>query len=146
MNNVKILLVEDSIADIAMLEEVLLDSKMKVDLEIAHNGEDALALLRHKAEGELSYFPDLILLDLNLPRLDGIDVLKQIKTDPELKKIPVVVLSTSSDKQDILNSYQQHANCFITKPSDYDDFEKVVMALENFWFSIVKLPRDKNDD
>ena len=138
MQEVNIFLVEDSIADIAMLEEVLLDSSLKINLEISFNGEEALRLLQEKIPDSL---PDMILLDLNLPRLDGIDVLKHIKSDEVLKRIPVVILSTSSNKKDILKSYEEHANCFITKPSDFDEFEKVIQALENFWFSTVRLPK-----
>lgn len=143
MEEVKILLVEDSIADIAMLEEVLQDSSLDIDLEITFNGEEAVELLMAKPVSEL---PDMILLDLNLPRLDGIDVLRMVKGHEKLKKIPVVVLSTSSNKQDIIQSYQEHANCFITKPSDFDQFEKVIQALENFWFSIAKLPKENEGE
>ncbi|MGB5927860.1 MAG: response regulator [Cyclobacteriaceae bacterium] len=142
MEEVNILLVEDSIADIAMLEEVLLDSKMTINLETTFNGEEAIQLLRDRDPAAL---PDIILLDLNLPRLDGIDVLKQIKGHEVLKRIPVVVLSTSSNRQDIIKSYEEHANCFITKPSDFDQFEKVVRTLENFWFSIAKLPKTESE-
>ncbi|MGB3181561.1 MAG: response regulator [Cyclobacteriaceae bacterium] len=142
MEEVNILLVEDSIADIAMLEEVLLDSKMTINLETTFNGEEAIQLLRDRDPAAL---PDIILLDLNLPRLDGIDVLKQIKGHEVLKRIPVVVLSTSSNRQDIIKSYEEHANCFITKPSDFDQFEKVVRTLENFWFSIAKLPKNESE-
>ncbi|MFA0961450.1 response regulator [Roseivirga sp. BDSF3-8] len=143
MQEINIFLVEDSIADIAMLEEVLLDSRLDINLETHLNGEEALEALRVKSPGEL---PDMILLDLNLPRVDGLDVLKEIKSHPSLMVIPVVIMSTSSNRDDIIKSYQGHANCFITKPSDFDQFEKVIEAIENFWFSIVKLPKEKNSD
>lgn len=142
MREVNIFLVEDSIADIAMLEEVLLDSNLKVNLEISFNGEEALRLLQEKTPNSL---PDMILLDLNLPRLDGLDVLKQVKSNDMLKKIPVVILSTSSNRDDILKSYEEHANCFITKPSDFDKFQKVIQSMENFWFSTVRLPKNEGE-
>lgn len=137
---IEILLVEDNPADIRLTAEVLKDAKLCNDLQIARDGIEALQYLQRKGKFAGKPRPDLVLLDLNLPRLDGREVLRKIKEDDDLKRIPVVILTTSDAEQDILNSYDLHANCYITKPVDLEQFSKVVHCIEDFWFSIVKLP------
>ena len=137
---IEILLVEDNPADVRLTTEVLKDAKLCNTIHVARDGVEALQYLRREGTLEDVPPPDLILLDLNLPRLDGRDVLVQIKNDPVLKRIPVVILTTSDAEQDILRSYELHANCYITKPVDLDQFVKVVQSIEDFWFSIVRLP------
>ncbi|MBF0416982.1 MAG: response regulator [Magnetococcales bacterium] len=137
---VEILLVEDSPADVELTREALADSKLLNRLHVVENGEDAIAFLRRQGRYASANKPDVVLLDLNLPRKDGREVLEEIKGDPELKAIPVVVLTTSRADEDILRSYQLHANCYITKPVDLNQFFAVVKSVENFWFSVVKLP------
>jgi chemotaxis family two-component system response regulator Rcp1 len=136
---IEILLVEDNPADVRLTREALREGKVRNNLRVARDGEEALAILRR--EGELR--PDLILLDLNLPRRDGREVLKEIKNDPRLMTIPVVVLTTSEAEADIVKSYSLHANCYITKPVDLDQFITVVKSIDDFWLTIVKLPPDK---
>lgn len=138
-NPIEILLVEDNPADVRLTQEALREGKVKNNLSVARDGEEALAFLRREGQAR----PDLILLDLNLPRRDGREVLKEIKADPELRRIPVVVLTTSSAEVDILKSYELHANCYITKPVDLDQFITVVKSIDDFWLTIVKLPPDK---
>lgn len=140
---VDILLVEDNAGDVRLTQEVLSDSKIRNNLMVATNGEEALACLRKQGKFRDFARPDLILLDLNLPIKDGREVLAQIKEDPELKRIPVVVLTTSRAEEDILKTYNLHANCYVTKPVDLDQFIKVVKSLEDFWLAIVKLPNHK---
>lgn len=140
MRAVDILLVEDNPGDVRLTIEVLKDAKLCNNIHVVGDGEEALLFLRRQGKYENAARPDLILLDLNLPRKDGREVLKDIKADESLKNIPVVVLTTSNAEQDILRSYALHANCYITKPVDLDQFAKVVSAIEDFWFSIVKLP------
>ena len=135
---IKILLVEDNEGDIVLTQEALRDGKIKNNIIIARDGVEALALLD---SGES--LPDLILLDINLPKLNGLEVLTAIKTDPRLKTIPVIMLSTSDEQNDILTSYTNYANCFITKPVDFNRFIEVVRTIETFWISIVKLPKRK---
>jgi CheY-like chemotaxis protein len=139
---IEILLVEDNPGDVRLTKEVLRDGRIKNTLNIAVDGVEALQFLRR--EGKFADAPaqDLILLDLNLPRKDGREVLAEIKADPELRKIPIVVLTTSSAEADILSAYDLHANCYITKPVDLDQFVKVVRSIEDFWLTIVKLPRE----
>ena len=136
----EVLLVEDSEADAVMVEETLLESKLKMNLTIVPDGVEAMRLLRQQDQYRKHRLPDLIILDLNLPRKDGREVLAEVKEDPVLKKIPVVVLTTSSADEDILRSYELHANCYITKPLDFDQFAKIVANIESFWFTIVRLP------
>ena len=136
----EVLLVEDSEADAVMVEETLLESKLKMNLTIVPDGVEAMRLLRQQDQYRKHQLPDLIILDLNLPRKDGREVLAEVKEDPVLKKIPVVVLTTSSADEDILRSYELHANCYITKPLDFDQFAKIVANIESFWFTIVRLP------
>lgn len=137
---VEILLVEDSKGDIGLIEEVFEDAKIRNILHIVEDGEEAIAFLR--GEGEFSDVPrpDIILLDLNLPKKDGREVLEEVKSDDKLKNIPVVVLTTSKAEEDILRSYNLHANAYITKPVDFDQFIKAVKSIESFWLEIVKLP------
>jgi len=137
---VEILLVEDNPGDVRLTIEVLKDAKLCNNIHVAGDGVEAIDFLRRRDSHAAAVRPDLILLDLNLPRMDGREVLEEIKADPDLKHIPVVVLTTSSAEQDILKSYALHANCYITKPVDLEQFARVVSSIEEFWFSIVKLP------
>ncbi len=138
---IEILLVEDSPGDIRLTREALRDAKVQNNLHIAIDGIEAMLFLNRDGTHAEAPRPDLILLDLNLPRMSGREVLEQIKLDAELKSIPVVILTTSSAEEDIIRSYQLHANCYITKPVDLDQFMKVVKTIDNFWLAIVKLPR-----
>lgn len=144
LHPVDILLVEDNPGDVRLTREVLKDSKVRNNLIVANNGEEALTCLRKQGKYKDTVRPDLILLDLNLPIKDGREVLAQIKADTDLKRIPVVVLTTSKAEEDILKTYNLHANCYITKPVDLDQFCAVVKSLEDFWLAIVKLPNHKH--
>jgi CheY-like chemotaxis protein len=137
---IEILLVEDNPADIRLTTEIIMDAKLCNTLHVAKDGIEAMQFLRQEGSFAGMPRPDLILLDLNLPRMDGRDVLRDIKKDSVLKRIPVVILTTSDAEQDILKSYDLYANCYITKPVDLEQFSKVVHCIEDFWFSIVKLP------
>ncbi|MBF0108611.1 MAG: response regulator [Magnetococcales bacterium] len=137
---IEILLVEDSPGDVELTREALADSKMLNCLNVVEDGEEAMAYLRQQGRYAHAKRPDVVLLDLNLPRKDGREVLEEIKADPELKAIPVVILTTSQADEDILRTYRLHANCYITKPVDINQFFAVVKSVENFWFSVVKLP------
>jgi len=137
---IEILLVEDNPGDIRLTQEVLKEGKVKNTLSIVENGVQAISFLRKESEYHDAPTPDLILLDLNLPKKDGREVLLEIKNDPELKKIPVVVLTTSQSEEDILKVYDLNANCYISKPVDFGQFIDVVKSIEDFWLSIVKLP------
>lgn len=137
---VEILLVEDSPGDVRLTQEALKDSKLYNNLNVVPDGVEAIAFLRRQGEYANAPRPDLILLDLNLPRMDGRQVLQEIKNDENLKRIPVVVLTTSSNETDIFITYNLHANCYISKPVDFTQFINVVKSIESFWFSIVKLP------
>ncbi|MBN2342789.1 MAG: response regulator [Deltaproteobacteria bacterium] len=141
VNIIDILLVEDNPGDARLAQEALKDSKLKNKLFHVEDGEQAIQFLRREGQYTDSTKPDLILLDLNLPKKDGREVLAEIKEDPSLKAIPVVILTTSNDMADILKSYNLHANCYITKPIDLDRFIEVVKSIEDFWLSIVKLPK-----
>jgi len=137
---VQVLLVEDNPGDIQLTKEALENCKMYNSLHVADDGEKALDFL-YKQEGfETAPTPDLIILDLNLPKKNGMEVLQQIKTDEKLRSIPVVILTTSKAEEDIARSYQLHANCYIQKPLDFEQFIKVVRCIENFWISLVILP------
>ena len=140
---VEILLVEDNPGDIRLTREALRDSKMHNRLSVVEDGVEAMRFLRREEEYSDAPRPDIVLLDLNLPRKDGREVLADMKTDPLLRRIPVVVLTTSDDERDIIKSYDLHANCYITKPVDLQRFIEIVKTIEGFWFSIVKLPPDK---
>jgi two-component system, chemotaxis family, response regulator Rcp1 len=141
--SVDILLVEDNAGDVRLTREVLKDSKVSNNLIVASNGEEALACLRKQGKFTNTVRPDLILLDLNLPVKDGRQVLAEIKDDPDLKRIPVVILTTSKAEEDIIKTYNLHANCYVTKPVDLEQFVKVVKSLEDFWLAIVKFPNHK---
>jgi chemotaxis family two-component system response regulator Rcp1 len=137
---IHVLLVEDSPGDIRLTQEALKDAKMHINLHVARDGQQAMSFLMRQGEYANGPRPDLILLDLNLPKKDGREVLKEIKEDPTLKIIPVVILTTSASEADILRSYSLHANCYITKPVSLDGFLTVVKSIDNFWMSVVKLP------
>lgn len=137
---IEILLVEDNPADVRLTQEALKDGKLLNSLSVVGDGVEALAFLRRQGQYKDAPRPDLILLDLNLPKKDGREVLAEIKTDEKLKSIPVVVLTVSKAEEDILKTYKLHANCYVTKPVDLDQFMKVTQSIEDFWFSIVKLP------
>lgn len=137
---IDILLVEDSPADVDLTREALSDAKVFNELHVVDDGVQALAFLHREGAYADAPRPDLILLDLNLPKKDGREVLAEIKQDPSLRRIPVVILTTSEAEQDILKSYDLHANCYITKPVDLEQFVTVVQSIENFWLMIVKLP------
>ena len=138
---VEILLVEDNPDDVALTEEALRLSNMANNLHVAQDGVMALEFLRKQGAYSDAVSPDLVLLDLNLPRKDGREVLAEVKSDDALKHIPVVVLTTSQAEQDIMRSYKLHANCYVTKPVDFDEFIKIVRSIEDFWFAVVKLPK-----
>ena len=140
MKPIEILLVEDNPGDVDLAREALDSGKVRNTLHVVGDGELAMAFLRCQGQFARMPRPDLVLLDLNLPRMDGREVLAAIKTDEDLKRIPVVILTTSKAEEDILQTYNLHANCFITKPIDLHQFIKVVQAIEEFWFTIVKLP------
>ena len=137
-----ILLVEDNPADVRLTQEAFRDGKIRNNLIVVKDGAEAMEFLRRRGRYSDSARPDLILLDLNLPRKDGREVLAEIKADPELMRIPVVVLTTSRAEADILKSYDLHANCYVTKPMDLDQFIGIVKSIDNFWLSAVTLPRD----
>ena len=137
---VEILLVDDNPGDVRLTIEVLRDAKVRNHLSVVEDGEDALAFLRRDGAYADAPRPDLILLDLNLPKKDGRDVLAAIKADPALEEIPVVILTTSQADRDIARSYQLNANTYVTKPVDLDQFIYVVQSIERFWFTIVTLP------
>jgi len=140
MKPIEILLVEDNPGDARLTREALAQSKIKNNLSYARDGEEAIAFLRRLPPFSDAPTPDLVLLDLNLPRRDGREVLEDIKKDPKLRHIPVVILTSSQAEEDILRSYRLHANCFITKPVDFEQLTKVVHGIEQFWFTLVRLP------
>ena len=139
-SSIDILLVEDNEGDARLAREALRESKMRNTLYHVPDGVEAMEFLHQQGNYAQVPRPELILLDLNLPRMDGREVLAAIKNDDNLKRIPVVILTTSDDEADILKSYNLHANCFITKPLGLDQFLKVVKSIEDFWLTIVKLP------
>jgi chemotaxis family two-component system response regulator Rcp1 len=137
---IQILMVEDNPDDIELTVEALKDARVPNRLTVVQDGEEALSYLRCRGKYAQALRPDLILLDLNMPRKNGRDVLREIKNDPKLKRIPVVILTTSQAEEDILHTYDLHANCYITKPMDFNQFLKVVRSIEDFWLTVVKLP------
>ncbi len=137
---VNILLVEDNPGDVRLTIEALKESKVRNNLVVAQDGVEALACLRRQGKYAGQVRPDIILLDLNLPRKDGREVLAEIKADEQLKRIPVVVVTSSQAEQDVLKAYNLHANCYITKPVDLEQFINVVKSIEDFWLVIVRLP------
>jgi two-component system, chemotaxis family, response regulator Rcp1 len=140
MAPIEILLVEDNPGDVRLTQEALRDSKLHNRLSVVEDGVEALAFLRREGHYNDSPRPDIILLDLNLPRKSGREVLEEIKQDEVLKRIPVVVLTTSEDERDVMASYNLHANCYITKPVDLSQFITIVRNIKEFWFTIVRLP------
>jgi two-component system, chemotaxis family, response regulator Rcp1 len=144
--SIEILLVEDNPGDIRLAKEALEESKLRNNLNIVMDGIEAIKYLRQEDNYLNVSVPDLILLDLNLPKKNGEEVLREIKNDDMLKYIPVVVLTSSKADEDIFKAYNLHANCFITKPVDFMQFIKVVKSIEEFWFTIVKLPNRNNSD
>jgi len=139
-NPIEILLVEDNPADVRLTVEAFKDGKVRNHLVVASDGVEALAILRRESSYREAFRPDLILLDINLPKKNGREVLAEIKMDPQLKCIPVVILTTSKAEEDVLRTYDLHANCYITKPVDLDQFLKVVKSIEDFWLTVVRLP------
>jgi two-component system, chemotaxis family, response regulator Rcp1 len=141
---INILLVEDNPADVRLAQEALDESKLFCKLHIVTNGEEAMEFLYGKGKYINAIRPDLVILDLNLPKKDGREVLKEIKEDEYLKSIPVVILTMSTSDDDALKAYNLHANCYIIKPIDFKQFTKVVQTIQEFWFTIVKLPNFEN--
>ncbi len=141
MKPIDILLVEDNPGDVRLTREALRDGKVKNNLHVAVDGVDAMAFLHREGQYADAPRPDVILLDLNLPRKNGREVLAEVKSDPALRRIPVVVLTTSKDDEDVHAAYEFHANCYITKPVDLEQFLKVIRSIEDFWFNTVRLPR-----
>jgi chemotaxis family two-component system response regulator Rcp1 len=137
---IEILMVEDNPGDVRLTIEALKEGKVRNNLHTVEDGEEALAYLRRQGQYAKAPRPDLVLLDLNLPKKNGREVLEEIKTDPELKRIPVVILTVSEAEQDVLKSYNLHANCYITKPVDLERFIEVVKSIEGFWLTVVMLP------
>ena len=137
---IRILLVEDNDADVRLTLEASKEGKISNNIQVAGDGIEALEILQRQGAHSDALRPDRILLDLNLPKMDGRELLALIKQDPELKRIPVVVLTTSAADEDILRTYNLHANCFVTKPVDLDRFLEVVKTIENFWLTVVSLP------
>jgi chemotaxis family two-component system response regulator Rcp1 len=137
---IEILLVDDNPGDVDLTREMIADSKVRNSINSVGDGSEAMAYLCRRPPYAAAVRPDLILLDLNLPKKDGRTVLREIKADPNLKNIPVVVLTTSEEENDILKSYQLHANCYITKPVDLSKFTAIIRSIEDFWLTVVKLP------
>lgn len=140
LKHIEILLVEDSPADVLIAREALTEAKLINTIHVAEDGVQAMQFLHREGPFASAPRPDLILLDLNLPRKNGREVLAEIKADPDLKSIPVVVLTTSKAEEDILRSYNLHANCYVVKPVEFDSFVKAVQSIHQFWFSVVTLP------
>ena len=137
---IELLLVEDSEPDVRLTIEALREAKVKNRLWVAEDGVEAMEFLRQQNRHADAPRPDLILLDLNLPRKDGREVLRELKADDSLRRIPVVILTTSRSEEDVLRAYDLHANCYITKPVDFSRFMEVVKSIEDFWLTVVKLP------
>ena len=142
MQGIHVLLIEDNEGDIVLTIEAFEEAKIKIELSIARNGEQAIDFLLKKGDFSSVKTPDLILLDINLPRKNGFEVLDFIKNNDSLVQIPVIMLTTSSSEKDIQNAYRHHASCFITKPLDMDEFQKVILEIESFWFNLVQLPQN----
>lgn len=142
IHRIRILLVEDNEGDILLTTEALTDAKIANEVTVRRDGETALAYLKEIAETDRSQLPDLILLDVNLPRVNGHEVLERIKSDEVLRRLPVIMLTTSSSHRDVERAYHAHANCYIVKPVEIQDFINVVASIEDFWFTIVRLPME----
>jgi CheY-like chemotaxis protein len=140
---VEILLVEDNPGDVRLTKEALKEGKVYSNLHWAQDGVEALEFLRRRGKFAAAPRPDIILLDLNLPKKDGREVLSEIKNDDDLKRIPVVILTTSKAEEDVLRSYELHANCYVTKPVDLEKFIVVVQSIDRFWLTVVTLPNGK---
>ena len=140
---VEILLVDDNPADVVLTQEAFLDGRLCNHLQVVNDGVEAMELLHKKGKYATAMTPDIIMLDLNMPRKDGREVLAELKAVDGLKHIPVIILTVSRDEKDILESYRLHANCYISKPVKFEDFAEIVRSFENFWFSIVTLPSKK---
>ena len=140
---IEILLVEDNPGDVRLTQEGLKEGKVTNNLHVATDGVEAMEFLRKEGGFSNSPRPNLILLDLNLPKKNGKEVLEEIKSDPDLRRIPVVMLTTSRDEQDILKSYELHCNCYVTKPVGFDQFMEVVTSINEFWLTVVELPNEK---
>jgi CheY-like chemotaxis protein len=139
-NEIRILLVEDNEGDILLTLEALKEARIGNEVDVVKDGDKALQFLKKEGEFKDAHTPDLILLDINLPRTDGFEVLAVIKKDERLSVIPVIMLTTSDSEKDILESYQHHANCYITKPVNFENFMNVIQTIKDFWINIVKLP------
>lgn len=137
---IEVLLVEDNPGDVDLTKEALEQGRVRVHLSVASDGFEALEYLHRRGRYVAAARPDVVLLDLNLPGKDGREVLAEIKSDPDLKRIPVIVLTTSQAEEDVMRAYENNANCFVSKPVDVDDFVRVIRSLELFWLEIVKLP------
>ena len=137
---IEILMVEDNPGDVELAREALTDANVRKNLTVAEDGEQGLALLRREGPYQNAQRPDLILLDLNLPTINGREVLAEIKSDPDLRRIPVVILTSSEDENDVLETYNLHANAYVVKPVDLDKYMQVIKAVEGFWLGFVKLP------
>ena len=138
---IRVLLVEDDPGDVDLTREVMKSSKLTVSMDVARDGVEALMYLRKEDGFSTAPTPDLILMDLNMPRKDGRETLEEIKSDDQLKYIPVVILTTSTAEEDVVRTYTAGASCYVAKPVDLDQFSRVVEALDNFWFTVVKFPR-----
>ncbi len=139
---VDVLLIEDNPGDVRLTREALKEARISVNLHVAYDGLEAMKMLHQEAPYSGLPMPDLVLLDLNMPRMDGREVLRRIKTDAKLKHIPVVILTTSGAEKDIAQAYGLHANCYITKPVELDQFMEIVKSIEGFWLTVVKLPKN----
>lgn len=139
---VEVLLVEDNVGDVRLTQEALREAKVHNNLSVVNDGVEAMAFLRREGKYAQAPRPDLVLLDLNMPRKDGRAVLAEVKADPDLRRIPVVVLTTSKAEEDIVRSYELHANSYVTKPVDFEQFMKVVRSIEDFWLTVVKYPNN----
>jgi CheY-like chemotaxis protein len=137
---IDILLVEDNPGDVVLIQRSLRDAKVKLRLSVANDGVDAMAFLRKQGSNADAPRPSIILLDLNMPRMNGYEVLAELKEDPDLRTIPVIILTSSDADQDVIKAYQHHANCYISKPIEFDKFIKVIRMIEEFWLSTVRLP------
>jgi CheY-like chemotaxis protein len=140
LDSIDILVVEDNPGDARLIREILNENKLYSSLYIVNDGVEAMSFLHNEGKFSIAPKPDLIILDLNLPRKDGREVLAEIKADDELKHMPIVIMTISQAEEDILKTYKLHANCYITKPIDLNEFIKVIKSIEDFWFSVVKLP------
>lgn len=145
-NPIEVLLIEDNPGDVRLTKEALKEGRLLNNLSIVGDGMEAMLFLRRQGKYAEAAQPDLILLDLNLPKKDGREVLAEIKADPSLRRIPVVVLTTSSAEEDVFNIYDLHANCYITKPVNLEQFMRVIKSIEDFWVSVVKLPGQRQDE